>query len=256
MYRSFFWENLRIALGELWSHKTRTLLTGIGIVIGIVAVSLMSTLINGVDKLFEKSMEFLGNDVLYIDRWEWFGNEDWWTMRNRPRIDLDDAEAIRERSDYALVVATERMRSADLSYRERSAEGISVHGVSANYMDVSNMDIAKGRFFTASEDRTGSQIVLLGSEVAEKLFPNENPLEKTIMAGNIHFRVVGVLQEMGKFMGAFSMDTQIIIPVETFNKIFEGPWGMRRITVRVPQEYMEQAKEELRGEVGVLRGEG
>jgi putative ABC transport system permease protein len=254
MNRSFFWENMRIALGELWAHKTRTILTGTGIVIGIVAVSLMSTLINGVDRLFEKSMEFLGKDVLYIERWEWFGNEDWWTMRNRPRIDLDNADEIRSRSDFALAVATERMRGGNLSYRDRKAEGISIGGVSANYMDVSTMDIAAGRFFTESEDRTRTQIVLLGSEVAKSLFPSEDPLEKTVLLGSYHFRVIGVLEEMGKFMGAFSMDNQVIIPVETFNKIFHGPWGMRRISVKVPQEHMQEAKEELEGIMRVLRG--
>ncbi len=245
---------MRIALMELWAHKTRTILTGTGIVIGIVAVSLMSTLINGVDRLFEKSMEFLGKDVLYVERWEWFGNEDWWTMRNRPRINLEDAEEIQDRSEYALAVATERFRSADLSYREKKAESISIHGASYNYMDVSTMDIAKGRFFTASEDRTGAQVMLLGSEVAKNLFPNESPIEKTVLAGSYHFRVIGVLEEMGKFMGAFSMDTQVLIPVGTFNKIFHGPWGMRRITVKVPKDHIEDAKEELEGIMRVLRG--
>ena len=89
--KSFFWENLRIALSELWSHKTRSILTGTGIVIGIIAVSLMSTLINGVDGLFEESMKFLGRGNLYVEKWPWFGDEDWWTLRNRPRIELDMA---------------------------------------------------------------------------------------------------------------------------------------------------------------------
>lgn len=255
MRHSFFWENMRIALGELWAHKTRSILTGTGIVIGIVAVSLMSTLINGVDQLFEKSMAFLGKDVLYIERWEWFGNDDWWTIRNRPRIDLDNARDIEERSDYALVVATERQRSADVTHRDRKAEGISVHGVSTNYMGVSTLTIDQGRFFTESENRAGTQIVLLGSEVAKNLFPDSNPLEKTVMLGSYHFRVIGVLGEMGKFMGAFSMDTQVLIPVETFNKMFRGPWGMRRISVKVPEAHIEEARDELRGLMRVLRGQ-
>jgi putative ABC transport system permease protein len=146
------------------------------------------------------------------------------------------------------------MRGGNLSYRDRKAEGISIGGVSANYMDVSTMDIASGRFFTESEDRTRTQIVLLGSEVAKNLFPDSDPLEKTVMVGSYHFRVIGVLEEMGKFMGAFSMDNQVVIPVETFNKIFHGPWGMRRISVKVPQEHMTEAKEELEGIMRVLRG--
>ncbi len=252
--KSFFWENLRIALSELWAHKTRTILTGTGIVIGIIAVSLMSTLINGVDGLFENSMKFLGRGNLYVEKWPWFGDEDWWTLRNRPRIELEMADEILERSEYALVVATERGRSANLSYNELSAENIFIHGVTANYPEVSTVDVEFGRFFTGSEDRTGTQVILLGSEVAKTLFPLENPLDKLIFAGSKRFRVIGVLSEMGKFMGAFSQDTQVLIPMETFNKIFHGPWGMRRITVKVPEDHVEDAKEELRGVVRVLRG--
>ena len=252
--RNFFWENLRIALSELWGHKTRTILTGTGIVIGIIAVSLMSTLINGVDTLFEDSMKFLGRGNLYVEKWPWFGDEDWWTLRNRPRIELDMADEIKERSQYALVVAAERGRTANLSYKELSAENIYIHGVTANYPEVSTVDVEFGRFFTESEDRTGAQVVLLGSEVAKNLFPQGNPIDKMIFAGSKRFRVIGVLGEMGKFMGSFSNDTQVLIPLETFNKIFHGPWGRRSITVKVPENMVEDAKEELRGVVRVLRG--
>jgi len=253
--RNFFWENLRIALAELWGHKTRSILTGTGIVIGIIAVSLMSTLINGVDGLFEESMKFLGRGNLYIDKWAWMGGgDDWWTMRNRPEIDLEMAEDISNRSEYALVVAAERGRNANLSYKDLSAQGIYIHGVTANYPEVSTVDVEHGRFFTESEDRTGAQVVLLGSEVAKTLFPFENPLDKMIYAGTTRFRVIGVLGEMGKFMGSFSMDTQVLIPVGTFHKIFHGPWGQRSIIVKVPDESVDEAKEELRGIVRVLRG--
>ncbi|MCF7807700.1 MAG: ABC transporter permease [Candidatus Marinimicrobia bacterium] len=251
----FFWENMRIALSELWGHKTRSILTATGIVIGIIAVSLMSTLINGVDGLFENSMKFLGRGNLYVDKWPWFGDEDWWTLRNRPRIELDMAEDIEERSTYAIAVAAQRGRSADLSYKEYSSEGIFINGVSANYPDVSTIDVEFGRFFTGSEDRTGAQVIILGSDVAKALFPFEDPIDKEIFVGSSRFRVIGVLAEMGKFLGTFSQDAQVIIPIKTFNKIFHGPWGMRRITVKVPEEHIEDAKEELRGIVRVLRGQ-
>jgi putative ABC transport system permease protein len=167
---------------------------------------------------------------------------------------MDMAGEILERSEYAMVVASERGRSANLNYKELSTENIFIHGVTANFPEVSTVDVEFGRFFTDSEDRTGAQVILLGSEVAKSLFPLENPIDKMIYAGTTRFRVIGVLAEMGKFLGAFSQDTQVIIPIETFNKIFHGPWGMRRITVKVPEEYVADAKEELRGVVRVLRG--
>ena len=117
--KSFFRENLMIALAELWAHKTRTILTGTGIVIGIIAVSLMSTLINGVDGLFENSMKFLGRDNLYIEKWPWLGGgEDWWTLRNRPRIDLDMADEIHERPT---VIVARTTKGKGVSFMEGSA---------------------------------------------------------------------------------------------------------------------------------------
>jgi len=251
---NFWLENLRIALVELWANKSRTLLTGLGVAIGIIAVTLMATLINGVDQLFEKSMAFLGRDVLYVEKWTWFGKEDWWTMRNRPPIDLEQAEIIKKRFPYALAVATARGRGAKVSFRDETVDGVFVQGVSSNYLDVSSAQVERGRFFTKAENNSRAQVVLLGYEVADKLFPNLNPLGKSVYIGNNRFRVIGVLAKMGKFMGTFNMDTQVLIPVDTFAKIFRSRHGMRRIMVKVPVEKVAEAREELRGLMRVLRG--
>jgi len=84
---SLFWENLRISLGSIFGNKSRSILTALGIVIGVLSVTLMGTLISGLDRTFEKSMSFLSRDVLIISRMDWFGGDmDWWELRNRPRI--------------------------------------------------------------------------------------------------------------------------------------------------------------------------
>ncbi|HCW76869.1 MAG TPA: ABC transporter [Candidatus Marinimicrobia bacterium] len=251
--RYFFFENLRIALAELWANKMRSLLTATGIVIGIIAVTLMSTLIAGVDGLFEKSMSFIGKDVVYIEKWPWVGGEEWWTIRNRPEIDLDLADEIAKRSDYALVVAKERGRGADLTYKEMKSEGIFVNGVTANYLEVSAVEVQFGRFFTDPEDRTYAQVILLGFEVAKSLFPNTDPLDKEVTMGGHRYRVIGILAQMGKFMGLQNMDTRVVIPLNTFEKNFQSRHGMIRITVKVPVDHINPAIEELRGVMRILR---
>ena len=85
---SLFFESVRIAVDSILSNKIRSFLTGLSIIIGIITVTLMGTLISGLDRGFEKSMDFLGKDVLSISRWEWFGGQDWWVVRNLPIISL------------------------------------------------------------------------------------------------------------------------------------------------------------------------
>ena len=86
---SLFFESVRIAVDSFLSNKIRSFLTGLSIIIGILSVTLMGTLISGLDRGFEKSMDFLGKDVLSISRWEWFGGQEWWEVRYRPRIRLE-----------------------------------------------------------------------------------------------------------------------------------------------------------------------
>ena len=81
-----FFENIKIAISAILSSKMRSFLTALGIIIGVLAVTLMGTLISGLDRSFENSMSFLGKDVLYVSKFEWFGNQDFWELRNRPDI--------------------------------------------------------------------------------------------------------------------------------------------------------------------------
>ena len=109
---SLFFESVRIAVDSILSNKIRSFLTGLSIIIGILTVTLMGTLISGLDRGFEKSMDFLGKDVLSISRWEWFGGQEWWEVRNRPRIRLEYVDKIKRRSKYAVAVAPVMHRDA------------------------------------------------------------------------------------------------------------------------------------------------
>jgi len=103
---SLFWENLRISLSSIFGNKSRSILTALGIIIGVLSVTLMGTLISGLDRTFEKSMSFLGRDVLIVSRMDWFGGDmDWWELRNRPRIKEEYVEKLRAKSKYISAVA-------------------------------------------------------------------------------------------------------------------------------------------------------
>ena len=114
-----FLENCKISLSSVFANKTRSLLTALGIIIGVLSVTLMGTLISGLDRSFESSMSWLGKDILYVSRYQWFSDMEWWEVRNRPRMLPEYVEKIKERSKYALAVAPVMQRGASLSYKEK-----------------------------------------------------------------------------------------------------------------------------------------
>ena len=199
---SLLFESVKIAVDSILSNKIRSFLTGLSIIIGILTVTLMGTLISGLDRGFEKSMDFLGKDVLSISRWEWFGGQDWWEVRNRPRIRLDYVDKIKDRSKYAEAVAPVMQRGASLSRGDLGARS-QIFGTTTEYLKTTNYGVETGRFFTDGEDRSGARVALLGHDVAENLFPNEDPLGKNFKIDGIRFRVLGVMEKQGKFLGLF-----------------------------------------------------
>ena len=143
-----FIENLFISLSSVFANKTRSILTALGIIIGVVSVTMMGTLISGLDKTFENSMSWLGKDILYVSRYEWFGDMEWWEVRNRPRIRPEYVDKIKVRSKYALAVAPVMQRGASLSYGEKETR-TEIFGTNEDYMETITTNIVQGRFFRA-----------------------------------------------------------------------------------------------------------
>ena len=93
---SLFYENLKISLAAVFANKTKSLLTALGIIIGVLSVTLMGTLISGLDRSFESSMSWLGKDILYVSRYEWFSDMEWWEVKNRPRMRSEYVDKIKK----------------------------------------------------------------------------------------------------------------------------------------------------------------
>ena len=250
---SIFVESFRIALTSIFSNKSRSILTALGIIIGVLSVTLMGTLISGLDRGFDKSMAFLGKDIFSISRWEWFGDADWWEVRNRPRMRLEYVDVIKEKSSYAEAVAPVMQRGAVLSRGELSTAGTQIFGTNTDYMSTITANIAQGRFFTEGEDRSGSRVTIIGNDIAENLFVNQDPIGEYLKIDGIKFRVIGIMEKQGKFLGLFSVDNQAIIPVGTSVRLFSRR-GFIRISVKVPPENIVDAKDELYGIMRQTRG--
>lgn len=247
-----FIENFMISLSAIFANKTRSMLTALGIIIGVLSVTMMGTLISGLDKTFEGSMSWLGKDVLYISRWEWFGDMEWWEVRNRPRIRPEYVDKVKERSQYALAVAPVMQRGASLSYNDKETR-TQIFGTNEDYMETISTNIEKGRFFTKSEDKSGMRVTVIGDGIKKAFFGDQEAIGKYIKIDNMKFRVIGVLEEQAKFLGLFSTDKQAILPFGAYKRIFSKR-GFMRLSVKVPEDKIEEAVDEMSFVMRHIRG--
>jgi putative ABC transport system permease protein len=257
-----FIESFRMAFTQLRAHKMRSLLTALGVIIGIVAVTLMGTAIRGIDIGFQKSLDMLGNDLLHVQKWPWGPTPDWWNYANRPPITPNLApplnRVIAATPDSRLEIAVpEAFRSMTIKAGANSAGGVTVIGTNSDYSHVMVADFQEGRLFTENEAEAGRSVCLLGFDVATALFPNRSALDQTVvLQGGHSFRVIGVVARQGAFLGLESFDNQAIIPLEAFAKFYGVRNRGGRIEVKVKDKtQMAAAADELTGAMRRVRGQ-
>ncbi len=230
----------------------RSGLTTLGVVIGILTVSLMATALEGLRNSFLHSIAGLGSDVLFIEKTPWDSGAAWWRTRNRRDFELNYIRAIARESQYAQAVSVESSGSWTVKYQNKSVSSAWVVGNSEQSVTVRQLTVKQGRFFSESDVIGGRPVCVLGAEIAAKLFPNEPALGKRIKVDQTSFEVVGVLDKFGDFLFA-NMDRQVIIPITRFISDFvRRPYLMLTVKVRDASQ-MEEAREELRGILRKLR---
>ena len=250
-----FNESIRIAWTQIRANKMRSVLTALGVIIGIVAVTLMGTAIRGIDTGFQNSLAMLGEDVLYVQKWPWGPVEDWWNYNNRPRIRPEYAERINRiiagtpnsLLDVAVPVLT---RNCSVKVGDARVNGVFTIGTVAEYARLISADYKEGRLFNDAEAGSGRQVCALGYDVAEALFPGRSALGETVLINSQPFEVIGVFAKQGEFLGLFSFDNQTVLPLAAFQKYFTSRQDAE-IRVKVTDKLrLAEAKEEL---VGAMR---
>ena len=243
-------ESLSISWDAIHSNKMRSVLATLGIVIGIVTVTLMGAAINGLDQAFIKSISALGADVFYVSRNNWWGNDsyDTWLkiQRRRPRIRLEEAGALARQLTLAAAVTPEEDDSRTVKYKTRSASLVNIVGTTETYLQTSGVGVAQGRFLTAADAEGNQPVCVIGSDVATNLFRGEPPLGERIKIEDQSFQVVGVLEKQGAMLG-WSLDNRVIIPIrESLAVIWKRP-DIDQIDVKANGlARMDETREELR----------
>lgn len=250
-------ESILIALRAVRANKMRSVLTMLGIFIGVTVVVLMSTAIKGIDNSFQAGMSALGSDVLYIDKWSWFEGGEWWKMRNRRRITINDYYRFREMAKLPLATAPVINSRQTVKFGETKIENVFLNGSTSDYVYTTNFTFALGRFFSEIESNSARNVAVIGSDVAQTLFPRGDALDKTIKIGGVNFKVVGVLKEQGSWiLGAFNPDKQVFIPIgAVFKNFLNQSFGTVTINVRAANPLLlEETKIEAEGIMRKIRG--
>ena len=252
-----FIEGLRIALRAVKANKLRSVLTTLGIVIGITSVTAMATVINGVEQNFEEQMSELGTDVLYIEKWPWARGPGfkWWNYINRPDIKPELAEVVADRSRFAVAAVPVVNTGRTIRYQDKSISGVGVQGSTSDYPNVYSVDLGAGRFYNDLEDRSGRNVAVVGAGIADELFPIEEPIGKMIRISGVRFQVIGVLMRKGSDAeGQGQSDLLIQIPFTAFKNNFGMARRSASVRVKVANsEMMVDAKDELTGIVRAAR---
>ena len=248
-------EGLGISWSAIRANKMRSVLTTLGIVIGIVTVTLMGTAIEGLNGAFLKAISTIGADVLYVQREDWSGSdteEEWRKIQKRPRLTIEQAGRLERDLTLSSAVAPLGFDQRMIKYEKRDATGVQIVGSTDQLLQTGGISIADGRFLSAADADGGRPVCVIGSTVATNLFQQDSPLGKKILIGQRPFEVIGVLEKQGDMFG--QLDNQAIIPLRQLASAFVHTREIEMIQVKVKDVTdVENAKEELHSVMRRLR---
>ncbi len=240
-----FFKNILIGLFSIRSNMTRVILTATGLTIGIFTVSLVTASISSIDKEFAKSMDYYGNDKIYVGTWPWSFDFDWWKYRNRPKIEESSLEYINQYSEYVTDVSIKKNTWTKASFGNK-ASWLQLNGVYPSYQDMlSGTEIVNGRFFSQNEWELQRRVIIVGASVRDGFFEGKDPIGKKIRLNNVTFEIIGELKKQGMGMvPGGSLDSLVLMPSTTFERILTR-WGFDELVLQANPDNIPLAKEEV-----------
>jgi putative ABC transport system permease protein len=211
-------ETMRLALDALRAHKLRSFLTLLGIILAVTTLVSVMSVVAGMNFYVADRIANLGANVFIIDRFGIITSQDAWVKaQKRPLITMEDYERLRDNMKTANAVAALDDHNTEVRSGNERLENTDVMGVTPNYAEVRSINVAQGRFITQADDDHHSQVVFIGADVAERLFPNVDPIGKSLRAETHTYQVIGVAERIGSAFGQ-SQDNFMIMPIHTFEK--------------------------------------
>ncbi len=226
-------ESFLFAWSALKSNLLRTILSLLGVTVGIFAIIAVFTLVDSLEKNIKDSFKFLGTGVIYLDKWPYIaengGEFKWWEFFRRPNPSYAEFRSLQAnlQSNTAICILARRGNQVVRS-GTNSIGQISLVGGSEGYDKIYEVNVVNGRYFT-SDELVGRKVTILGHEVAAALFPNTDPIGQEVKIKNLKFKIVGVVKKEGQsFLGFPSMDYVALIPYQSFRALYQtgtGRWN-------------------------------
>ena len=240
-------ETMHLALDALRAHKLRSFLTLLGVILAVTTLVAVMSLVSGMNFYVADRIANLGANVFLVDRFGIITSQDAWVKaQRRPLLTMDEYERLRDTMKTAKAVAVLEDHNVDLRSGNERLENTDVMGVSSNYAEVRNINLAQGRLITEADDDHRSEVTFIGADVADRLFPNVDPIGKTLRAETHTYEVIGVAERIGTAFGQ-SLDNFMIIPIHTFEKELHRPKDSVTIFVQAGNaEMMEACQDEAR----------
>ncbi|WP_346863820.1 ABC transporter permease [uncultured Draconibacterium sp.] len=219
------YESILFAFNSLRANRLRTFLSLLGITIGIFAIISVFTVIDSLESYIRDSLDSLGSNMVYVQKWPWTPPEGeteypWWKYMNRPVPEIGETEELLRRGKTFDNAAFLFGFSRTAQFGSSKIENATVMATSEGILDVWNLQIASGRYFTESEMRNGAPVAVIGSEIEKQLFEGMNPIGRTIKIQGYKFQIIGTYEQMGQDAFGTSMDKNIhISAVKSFYMI-------------------------------------
>lgn len=218
-----FKESVLFAWQALVGNKLRSFLSLLGITIGIFAIILVFTIVDSLEANIRSSVQSLGSNVIYIQKWPWSFGEDypWWKYMNRPLPKYEELEELQKYSKTTQALAFRMGQRKTVKYGSNSIDRVIIAGISHDYYKIKAFDLSEGRYFTQAETDGGYAVAIIGSQIADGLFPNQDPIGKDIKINGYKCSVIGVVKKEGESMLGPSMDSQIHVPFNFARKFMD-----------------------------------
>ena len=238
-------DSIVIALQAIWANKLRSFMTVLGNIVAVTSIVTVVTLIQGMNGMVADAIvSDVGADSFTIQRRPPILNEDdEERTRNNPLITIDEANAIRAFSPIIASVAAQANRNANVSYRTEEVDNAQIQGVTSSYTDFSTFSVEIGRMMSPVEVERSQPVALLGWGLADRLFGEINPLDKTIKIAGINFRVVGVSEQKGSFFGN-SQDNYAVIPLGAYQRLFGARQSLQLMVKPVSTDLIPEAMDD------------
>jgi len=234
-------------MDSLRAHKLRSFLTLLGVILAVATLVSVMSVIAGLNKYIADKVADLGANVFVIDRLGFITSRDVWVQaQKRPLITMEEFERYRDTNRLARQVAGYDRQNTETRSGDAIMENTQVIGVTSGYAEIENLTIAQGRFITPADEEHRSEVAFIGADLAEKFFPNVDPIGKTVRAETHTYEVIGVGGRIGSVLG-YSKDNYMLVPLETYRKGWHKPDDTLAVFVQVPNaESMQSAEEEAR----------